>query len=355
MARMKKLGISFDTAEFEVIPELDQNGHLGEKCIQDVCAILDQRGFVVIPGLLSAAEADGGLSAVQAVLDDPDRERAAFASEIDIKYRRRDFCPLPATGPLLNLVATLCQRVQGVLAEYCGTRCSVLELSTLTSYQGSSHQYLHRDPDGVIGILVALDDVTPEQGGTVFAAGTHKYCGGEYRFEGRVHKYMEAFRNFWNYRILRYNLAELKRMRKEGGPRVSRQEYHDRVYSMNVSDNHQPNLYQFMFGENEVFGRSNLNLRSLWRIFRYRKPADAEFPVVQAAPAKGTVIIYRSDIFHAGPDNQSDDPRYVLSLNLARDVAHPELWQIGYAPHSSLIEQPVSIGDLLNVSTASVK
>jgi ectoine hydroxylase-related dioxygenase (phytanoyl-CoA dioxygenase family) len=346
--------VSIDTAKFEVVPELDQDGHLNGKCIQDMCAVLDQHGFVIIPGLLSMAEADGGLRAVQTVLDDPDRERAAFASEIDIKYRRRDFCPLPVKGPLLNLVATLCQRVQGVIAEYCGTRCSVLELSTLTSYRGSSHQYLHRDPDGVIGILVALDDVTPEQGGTVFAAGTHKFCGGEYRFEGRAHKYMEAFRSVLNYRILRYNLVELKRMRNEGGAQVSGQEYHDRVYSRGISDNHQPNLYQFMFGKNEVFGRSNLSLRSLWRIFRYGKRAEAEFPIVQAAPVKGTVIIYRSDIFHAGPDNQSVDPRYILSLNLARDVAHPELWQIGYAPHSSLIDHPVSIDDLLNVSTAPV-
>jgi len=351
---MLRKEISIGTAKFEVVPELDPDGHINGKCIHDMCALLDQHGFVIIPGLLSVAEAGAGLRDVQAVLDDPSRERAAFASEIDIKYRRRDFCPLPVNGPLLNLVATLCQRVQGVLAEYCGTRCSVLELSTLTSYRGCSHQYLHRDPDGVIGILVALDDVTLEQGGTVFAAGTHKYCGGEYRFEGRVHKYMEAFRNFWNYRIMRYNLAELKRMRKEGDAQISGQEYRDRVYSRHISDNHQPNLYQFMFGENEVFGRSNLNLRSLWRIFRYRKRAEAEFPIVQAAPAKGTVIIYRSDIFHAGPDNQSDNPRYVLSLNLARDVAHPELWQIGYAPHSSLIDRPVSIGDLLNVSAAPI-
>jgi ectoine hydroxylase-related dioxygenase (phytanoyl-CoA dioxygenase family) len=341
--------ISYNTQEYEVVPELDKDAVITQECARRICETLDKSGFVVIPGMLSGEEAERSLCAVQAVLSDPERQYSSFASEVDSQYQRRDFCPLPASDNLLLLAATLCQRSRRVLKEYCGASRSVLEMSTLTSYAGSSHQYIHRDPNGVIGILAALTDVGPEQGGTVFVPGTHKICGGEFRFSGYGYTYMEVFRSICNLAIMGYNLKSLKKMRKLNSPPVSWKEYWERVYSVNTADNHQPNLSRFLLGDNEVFDRTNFGFRSLLRFFRYRKKVQKLFQLVQVAPAKGTVIIYRSDIFHAGPDNRSDKPRHIYSLNLARDVVHPKLWKLGYAPHPTLLEKPLTLGSLLNV------
>ena len=174
--------ISFDTKGFEVYPELDRHGILTAKSSRRICGALDRHGFVILPGLLTQSEADSVRRAIRNVLDDPSREKSAFASEIDIECRRRDFCPPPANSSVL----------------------------------------------------------------------------------------------------------------------------------------------------------------------KHRKKAMSAFRLVQVSPAKGTVVFYRSDVFHAGPDNRSELPRYLLSVNLARDMVHPELWGMGCAPHKTLLENPLTLADLLN-------
>jgi hypothetical protein len=94
-------------------------------------------------------------------------------------------------------------------------------MSTLTSYAGSAHQYSHRDPNGVSGILAALANVEPEQEGTVFVPGTHKICGGEIRFSGYAYTYMEVFCSICNLVIMGYNLKALKKMRNLNSPTAS--------------------------------------------------------------------------------------------------------------------------------------
>lgn len=83
-------------------------------------------------------------------------------------------------------------------------------------------------------------------------------------------------------------------------------------------------------------------------VLKYRKKAMAAFRLVQVSPAKGTAVFYRSDVFHAGPDNRSELPRYLLSVNLARDRVHPELWGMGCAPHKTPLENPLTLADLQN-------
>lgn len=190
---MGQLDVSYDTREFEVAAELDQSGRLTPACARQVCKILDEQGFVVIPNLMSEEEAAEGLRLVHDAIDDANREIGAFASQTDIQYRRRDFCPLPSTKPVLTYAAMLCQRLQQVLVEYCGRTRQVLEISTLTSYLGSSHQYIHRDPDGVLCMFAAVDDVSPEQGGTVFVPGTHTYSGADMKHGGKAILFVRLF------------------------------------------------------------------------------------------------------------------------------------------------------------------
>ena len=68
---------------------------------------------------------------------------------------------------------------------------------------------------------------------------------------------------------------------------------------------------------------------------------------MQTAPARGTVILYRSDMLHAGPDNRTDNPRYFFGMSIARDVVFEEQWREGYSSHESLLDNPQNYGDLL--------
>lgn len=63
---------------------------------------------------------------------------------------------------------------------------------------------------------------------------------------------------------------------------------------------------------------------------------------------KGTVILYRSDMLHAGPDSQSQNPRLFFGMSIARDIIFPKQWRDGYSPHVSLLSQTISLGDLLD-------
>lgn len=344
---MVTLDVSYDTQEFEVPAELDENGHLTRGCARQICQVLDESGFVVIPHLLSGRETAVGLQIIRNSIDDPNREMGAFASQTDIRYRRRDFCPLPSTKPVLSFSAMLCQRLEKVLGEYCGRTRQVIEISTMTSYLGSSHQYVHRDPGGVLCLFAAMEDVSSAQGGTVFVPGTHNYSGADMKHSGKANLLMHFYQTLCNFNILRYNLTNLWRIRKAAKPPITWQEFRERVFSRHF-DNHQPNLVRFILGKNEVFHLFSLGPLGLLRMFRYKKTINKIFRLVQTSPKKGAVILYRSDMLHAGPDNRSRKPRFFFSMSIARDIIFPKQWHDGYSPHTSLISEPKLLGDLLD-------
>jgi len=342
---MVQLDVSYDTKTFEVPPAFDETGRLTSDCARQARQILDEHGFVLIPDLLSDEEAAKGLDFIRDAIDNPNRETGAFASESDIRHRRRDFCPLPSAKPVLSYAALICQRLEEVLLEYCGRSRQILEISTLTSYFGSSHQYIHRDPEGVLCMFVAVDDVSPEQGGTVFVPGTHNYSGAEYAHGRKANRLMELYQAQANFRILRYNLINLWRIRKLAEPSIPWRELRARVFSLQT-DLHQPNLARFLFG-GSAFTILNFAPHKIFSFLRYRKIIKTAYRLVQAAPKKGTVVLYRSDMLHAGPDNRSPIPRYFFNLNIARDIIFADRWRNGYSPHRSLLAEPISLGDLL--------
>lgn len=349
---MGELKVSNDTREFEVPAVLDENGRLTGDCVRLARAAVDAHGLVILTGLLSDEEADAGLGLIRQTIDDPDRSRGSFASETDNRYLRRDFCSLPSTPPVNGFAAMLCQRLEGLLSEYCGRSRPLLEVTTLTSYLGSSHQYIHRDPIGVISLFAAVEDVTDAQGGTVFVPGTHLYGGAESKHGGGAYAMMELFRTRSNYRILRHNLKKLWRMRKGGEAPLAAGEFRDRVFSTKW-DQHQPNLLRFALGKNSQFSVRMLGPGRLWKLYRNRDALDDLFHMVQTAPRKGSVILYRSDLLHAGPDNRSPRPRRFFSMSFARDIVEPKFWQDGYSPHPTLAEQPMTLGDLLDYPAAT--
>lgn len=348
---MNALRVSSDTSAFEVPAILDGAGRLTDRCARQAVAMMDTHGLVILTGLLSEAETDHGRALIRQTIEDPERARCSFASETDNRYVRRDFCSLPSTAPVNAFAARLCQRLEGVLTEYCGRSHPLLEVTTLTSYLGSSHQYIHRDPAGVISLFAAMDDIAPEQGGTVFIPGTHMYGGAGKRLGGQAYALMELYRTRCNIRLLGYNLAKLWRMRKDAGAPLAPGEFLERVFSR-TWDEHQPNLLRFVLGKNAQFSLRMLGPGTLWQLYRRRKDLAALFQPVQTAPRRGTVILYRSDLLHAGPDNRSPRPRQIFSMSFARDIIAREFWYDGYSPHPSLKAQPLSLGDLLDVPAA---
>lgn len=349
---MSELRVSSDTSAFEVAAVLDGNGRLTDDCAARAVAMMDRYGLVVLTGLLSDSEADHGLALMRQTIDDPDRSKCAFASETDNRYMRRDFCSLPSTPQVTGFAAMLCQRLEGVYAEYCGRSRPLLEVATFTSYLGSSHQYIHRDPAGVISLFAAVEDVSEAQGGTVFVPATHMYGGAGNRHGGAAYALMELFRARCNWQILKHNLAKLRAMRKGGAAPLAPGEFRDRVFSAKW-DLHQPNLLRFVLGKNAQFSLRDLGPRALWQMYRRRAELDGLFQLVQAAPRKGTVILYRSDLMHAGPDNRSNEPRRFFGMSIARDVIETKYWHDGYSPHPSLTADPITLGDLLDHAPAA--
>lgn len=344
---MNALELSNDTSVFEVSAVLDEDGKLTSDCVRLARTTIDDHGFVILTDLLSDGEADAGLELIRQTTDDPDRNRGAFASETDNRYRRRDFCSLPSTPHVTSFAAALCQRLEGVISEYCGRSRPLLEVTTLTSYFGSSHQYIHRDPAGVLSLFAAVEDVSEDQGGTVFVPGTHLYGGADSKHDGKAHALMELFRIRCNYRIFRHNLKKLWRMRKDAKAPLAPGEFVDRVFSSKW-DQHQPNLMRFLLGKNSQFSIHMLSPAKLWKLHRHHDALNTLFNLVQTAPRKGTVILYRSDLLHAGPDNRSPHPRRLFSMSIARDIVEPKFWHDGYSPHPTLTAQPVCLGDLLD-------
>jgi hypothetical protein len=344
---MNDLKVSNDTSAFEVAVRLDPDGKLAAKCVAEALRRLDTYGLVVLTNLMSDAEANIGLDLIRQTIDDPDRSRCSFASETDNRYVRRDFCALPATPPVNRFAAMLCQRLEGVFTEYCGRSRSLLEVITLTSYLGSSHQYIHRDPIGVISLLAAVEDVSEEQGGTVFIPGTHMHGGAENKHGGAAYELMELYRIQCNWRILRHNFAKLWAMRTSAAAPLAPGELRDRVFSAKW-DQHQPNLLRFVLGKNLQFSLKMLGPRTLWKLYRRRAELARLFRLVQTAPRKGTAILYRSDLLHAGPDNRSTQPRRFFGMSFARDIVDHKFWHDGYSPHPSLSAAPMTLGDLLD-------
>ena len=343
---MKALGVSSDTSAFEVPAVIDAAGRLTPDCARQAIAMIDRYGVVVLTSLLSDEEAAFGLDLVRQTIADPDRNKCAFASETDNRYLRRDFCSLPSTPPVVSFAATLCQRLEGVIGEYCGRSRPLLEVATFTSYIGSSHQYLHRDPAGVISLFAAFEDVSEEQGGTVFVPGTHMYGGAGNHHGGQAYALMERFRARANWRILKHNLAKLRAMRRDAATPLAPGEFRDRVFSPKW-DLHQPNLLRFVLGKNAQFSLRDLAPRTLWRLWREGAALDEKFAMVQTCPRKGSVILYRSDLIHAGPDNRSPAPRRFFGMSIARDMIETKYWHDGYSPDPSLTANPLTFGDLL--------
>lgn len=350
---MSELRVSNDTSAFEVPAVLDDTGRLADHCVRQALMMMDTHGLVILTDLLSDEEADIGLALVRQTIDDPDRSQCSFASETDNRYLRRDFCSLPSTPPVTRFAATVCQRLESVLSEYCGRSRPILELATFTSYQGSSHQYIHRDPAGVISMFAAVEDVSDQQGGTVFVPGTHLYGGSDNRHGGNASEWMELFRTQCNLRIFGHNLKKLWAMRKDQGTPLAPGEFRDRVFSTKW-DQHQPNLLRFLLGKNSQFSLRRLGPRTLWKLYRDRAALGDLFQLVQTAPRKGTVILYRSDLLHAGPDNRSPHPRRIFGFSIARDIIDPKYWHDGYSPHPTLTARPMCLGDLLDSAPLSV-
>ncbi|MFM7403062.1 MAG: phytanoyl-CoA dioxygenase family protein [Erythrobacter sp.] len=344
---MSNFAVSNDTPAFEVPAAFDHAGKLTADCVRHVIAMMDTHGLAVITNLLSEGEADQGLALIRQTIEDTDRSHSTFASETDNHYRRRDFCSLPVTPPVVSFAAMLCQRLNGVYTEYCGRSRSLLEVATFTSYRGSSHQYLHRDPIGIISLFAAVEDVSPEQGGTVFVPGTHKYPGAENHHGGAAYELMELFRARCNARIFLHNLRKLWRMRQDGDVPLAPGEFRDRVFSTKW-DQHQPNLLRFVLGKNAQFSLRTIGPRTLWKLYRQRETLGRMFQPVQVAPRKGTVIMYRSDLIHGGPDNRASQPRRFFGMSIARDVIETKYWHDGYSPHPALTDNPMCLGDLLD-------
>lgn len=343
---MKGLKVSSDTSAYEVRAELDADGRLAAPCLAAALDMIDRHGLVILTGLMSEAEADEGLGLIRQTIEDPDRDKCTFASEVHNRYLRRDFCALPASAPVMDFASRLTRRLEGVFTEYCGRTHPLLEVITLTSYLGSSHQYVHRDPPGVISLIAAVEDINEQQGGTLFVPGTHKFGGAEKRHGGQAYSLMELWRRQANIRVLMHNLAKLWLMRKSDTAPLAPGELRDRVFSAKWDD-HQPNLLRFVLGKNSQFSLAMLGPRTLWQLLRRRKTLAGMFHTVQTAPRKGTVILYRSDLLHAGPDNRSATPRRFFGLSFARDIIDRDEWLDGYSPHPDLRANPLSLGDVL--------
>jgi len=341
---MNTLDISYNTSEFEVAAQVTDDGKIGESCAIEICRLLDTYGFAVITDLLDEHEANHGFSLMQQYLQDPERQKGDFASQTDMLYGRRDFCPLPSSSDVLAYAAMFAKRLHPAIGEYCGKTRKILEISTMTSYRGASHQYIHRDPDGVLCLFAAVDDVSPEQGGTVFVPGTHRYSGSDMMFDGNLNFLTRLYQAKCNYSILKHNIKSLWKLYKSKAVSISRREFLDRVFSTRY-DNHQPNLFRFITGKNSVF---SFNLHTILQSRKHRSEITENFRLVQTAPQKGSVILYRSDMLHAGPDNHTDRPRYFFGMSIARDIIFEKQWHEGYSPHASLLQNPQNFGDLLN-------
>ena len=191
-----------------------------------------------------------------------------------------------------------------------------------------------------------MDDVSPEQGGTLFVPGTHEFSGSYLRHGGKSNKLMNLFQVWCNIRLLRYNLTKLQRMRKQGDQVISKREFLDRTFSTR-HDSHQPNMLRFLLGKTGIFSIAKLSPRTLLNLWRERNALRSTFRLVQVAPKNGSVILYRSDMLHAGTDNRTSRPRYFFSMSIARDLIHPGLQREGYSAHSTLVAAPKTLGDLL--------
>src|SRR5699024_1022543 len=177
---------------------------------------------------------------------------------------------------------------------------------------------------------------------------THKFGGANIRMGGRAFELMELFRTACNARIMLRNFRMLRQMRRDRSRPLRPGEFRDRVFSRK-RDDQQPNFVRLLSGRTYQFNIGMLYPVRLWKIFRNRHLLDSTFRVVRTSPKKGTVILFRSDLMHAGGDNRSERPRHLMSLSIARDVMNPEQWSLSYSPDPTLLNNPYTFGELLQV------
>lgn len=150
-----------------------------------------------------------------------------------------------------------------------------------------------------------------------------------------------------NIHVFRHNFRKLWDMRKGRGAPLAPGEFRDRVFSTKW-DEYQPNILRFLMNRNTHLTLSTFGPRTLIDLYRQRAAIRDNFHIVRTAPRKGTVIVFRSDVIHAGPDNRSPRPRRLYGMSISRDIIDPEHLFDGYSPHPSLIAHPMTFGDLLN-------
>ena len=306
--------------------------------------LFDKNGFVIIEGLLTTEEIESARQVVTDTINNDDRQFGDFASQVDIRYGRRDFCPIELSSTSRAVVELLCKRLEPLLTQYCERSDRVMEISTLTSNYGCSHQYLHRDPPGVLCLFLVVDDISVEQGSTAFVPGTDNYSHALDGL-GDARKYLvELYRLRGNCAILARNILLLLRLLVTR-QLVSLREFRHRIFSR-CKDDHQPNLYTFMTGKNSVFHLLMLHPKKFVRMIRSRSKFRENFKTVYGALPRGAVILYRSEILHAGRDNRTDRARMYFNVNIGVDSNHEKQWsEGGYTPHRGLLEQPLQVGD----------
>jgi ectoine hydroxylase-related dioxygenase (phytanoyl-CoA dioxygenase family) len=339
------LRVSYDTDVYEIRDWQTADGALSATAAREICRTIDVHGFALLSDVLSGEESDKLRQEVDGIVSAPSREVASFASQTDSQFRRRNFVALPMSPEILQAAQKLTKRLCKVLSQYTGTSRSLLEVSALISYFGSSHQYLHRDPPGVISIFVALNDIAPGQGGTLFVPDSHQYCGSNEKHGGKADTWLELFRTATNWRVLCHNFKKVWSMRSNN--QLAPGEFSARTFS-NAKDDHQPNLWRFLTARNYHFDIGKLTPVFFLQWLRYRGDIEKEYRLVQLKLRKGSVVVYRSDVLHAGPDNQSSNPRIYFSLSFARDTMGDQIRRSGYTAHPSLLSNPRTLGDLLD-------
>lgn len=329
------LPTTFDTTAFEVAPRFDADGVITAESLDEIRAVMDDNGFVILPGFLTPDEVETGRGLQDGTIVDVAGETSQFASETDIHYRRRDFHAIPWTDTTHRFLSSVLGRTGDLLRPYMDDDAALLECSAMISYPGSSHQYLHRDPDGAISVFLVLDDVDRKRGGTVFVPGSHR--------DDSTDVYVYA--RMINAVVFAHNLVKLVKMRLGRGPEPGPGEIRSRLWSR-LADRHQPNLLGFLTGKNIYMSIRDFFPDRLFRLVTRGPRAWRSYQLVGTAPDTGTVIVWHSRIFHAGPDNVSDGARMIMTVSLSRDGFDAYEWREAYQPHSSMVGNPTRVAEL---------
>lgn len=94
---------------------------------------------------------------------------------------------------------------------------------------------------------------------------------------------------------------------------------------------------------------SDAGVSVYWQMRKNKQALQEKYRLVQAAPRKGSIILYLSDMLYAGPNIKSDKPWYFITLNIARDDISHDHWHDGFSSHQFLVDKPKNFGDLLDI------